>query len=355
MFDPDKLLFCYRIRKDGTNMIPEGLSSRYTIMTLLGLHELEKAGGAFPFDVNRIFSGLIRNIDWITNIGDLGLLLWLHAALRPDQAPEWCPDLHIEKALDHYPDARECRSMELAWFITGLSQQVLTRQSAKFAAIAIQAYKRIELNQGKGGFFRHLGRKANLNGLIRGRIGTFADQVYPILAMTHLSQACGLQEPLDRAMDCARGICDAQGALGQWWWHYDSAQGRVVRRYPVYSVHQDGMAPMALFAAGEASGHDFKNAIYKGLRWIAGANELGEDLRDLSVNAIWRCIFPKRKSVMYMDDLAGLLGRPRNSASPHDPTILYECRPYHLGWLLYAFSRDLRGPDSRSVHQTKPR
>jgi hypothetical protein len=345
MLDSEKLLFCHRIRKDENKMIPEGLSRRYTIMTLLGLHELKKAGGTFPFDLNRIFTGLTNNIDWITNIGDLGLLLWIHSVLRPDQAPDWCPDTHIEKALDHYPDARDCRTMELAWFITGLSHHLLTRRNgaSKFANIAMEAYKRIEPNQGTGGFFGHLGRKANLNGLVRGRIGTFADQVYPILALTHLSQACGLQEPLRRALDCAQAICDVQGEMGQWWWHYDSAQGRVLRKYPVYSVHQDGMAPMALFAVGQASGHDFKHSIYKGLQWIAGTNELGEDLRDLSVNTIWRCIAPKHKSDMYMDDLLGLLGRGSHNKEPHDPSILYECRPYHFGWLLYAFSRDLGG------------
>ena len=33
---------------------------------------------------------------------------------------------------------------------------------------------------------------------------------------------------------------------GQWWWHYDVRDGSVVERYPVYSVHQHAMAPMAL-------------------------------------------------------------------------------------------------------------
>ena len=42
-------------------------------------------------------------------------------------------------------------------------------------------------------------------------------------------------------MRCAHGLCQAQGALGQWWWHYDSLRGRVFEGYPVFSVHQHGM------------------------------------------------------------------------------------------------------------------
>ena len=40
------------------------------------------------------------------------------------------------------------------------------------------------------------------------------------------------------------------------------------------SVHQHAMAPMMLFAAAEAANCDFNEAIYKGLAWISGNNEL---------------------------------------------------------------------------------
>jgi len=73
---------------------------------------------------------------------------------------------------------------------------------------------------------------------------------------------------------CAEAICRMQGPSGQWWWHYDARNGRIFERYPVYAVHQDGMAPMALFALGEVARLDFSEPIYKGLAWISGNNEL---------------------------------------------------------------------------------
>ena len=48
--------------------------------------------------------------------------------------------------------------------------------------------------------------------------------------------------------------------MGEWPWHYDSVTGRVVSRYPVFSVHQHAMGPMMLFAASEATGVDFSRS-----------------------------------------------------------------------------------------------
>jgi len=113
----------------------------------------------------------------------------------------------------------------------------------------------------------------------------------------------------------------------------------VSSRYPVYSVHQHGMAPMSLFALEEATGQSFKDFIYKGLRWIYGANELRTDMRDFSQNLIWRCILPKRKQTKYWDTALSLLRSPNEKAPVGALQILFEERPYELGWLLYAFAK----------------
>lgn len=351
MFDSQRQLYCYRLTKEEGSLRREGMSPRYTIITLLGLHRLQQAGGRVPVDIKQVLESLLKDTSWVTNIGDFGLLLWLHSQVLPDRSPDWCSDLEIAHALEHYPDARAGNTMEISWFITGLAQNLLSSQGAvpKFADLAKAACTRLEKNQGPHGFFGHTERKASLTALLRASIGSFADQVYPIYAMTKLAQACGLKEPLARAVECAQAICRAQGPLGQWWWHYDSKRGHVVRQYPVFSVHQDGMAPMALFAVGEASGLDFTSPIHKGLQWIYGRNELGQDMRDKSTDLIWRCIFPKPKSMMYLDDLLGMLGKPANGRRAVGYQILFEGRPYHFGWLLYAFAPRLVSSPERSL------
>ena len=78
-----------------------------------------------------------------------------------------------------------------------------------------------------------------------------------------------MKEALQNSLQCANAICNLQGPLGQWWWHYDSMTGRVAERYPVYSVHQHAMAPMALFAAQDACNADFRepNLQRAGVDW----------------------------------------------------------------------------------------
>jgi hypothetical protein len=98
------------------------------------------------------------------------------------------------------------------------------------------------------------------------------------------------------------------------------------------------MGPMALFAVSEATGHDFTAHAMKGLEWIDGRNERREDLRSSDVGVVWRCIrFDGRASMLRNE--AGLFRRgPLPRGVPlQGLTTLHECRPYELGWLLYAF------------------
>ena len=92
------------------------------------------------------------------------------------------------------------------------------------------------------------------------------------------------------------------------------ASGEVASMYPVFSVHQDAMAPMVLFAVGEVTGEDFREPIYKGLEWIGGANELGTDLRDTTNNLVWRRIHPVPESSMKLDVLMSHFHVYRNAS-----------------------------------------
>ena len=83
---------------------------------------------------------------------------------------------------------------------------------------------------------------------LRGHVSCFADFVYPIQALSYYHQATRDARAAEVAISCAERMCQMQGPEGQWWWHFDIRAGRLVEGYPVYSVHQDSMAPMALFA-----------------------------------------------------------------------------------------------------------
>jgi len=185
--------------------------------------------------------------------------------------------------------------------------------------------------------------------MVRGWIGSFADQVYPIYAMTKFLQIYQDEGALQAAVTCAQALCQAQGQLGQWWWHYDASSGRVVDGYPVFSVHQHGMAPMTLFALGKVIERDFEPWIHKGLKWINPQNELGLNMEDSGAGVIWRCLFrPKIQFRRYFSSALNQANSGMEHQSKKGLNVLFECRPYELGWLLYAFATRV-GKDSHSL------
>jgi hypothetical protein len=102
-------------------------------------------------------------------------------------------------------------------------------------------------------------------------------------------------------------------------------------------VHQHAMGPMMLFATGEATGCDLGKAIYKGLAWISGNNELGRDFMEPSLGLVWRSIYLDSIDV-YVDAALRILRLRSGAADARRLKVRYECRPYELGWLLYAFA-----------------
>jgi len=102
-------------------------------------------------------------------------------------------------------------------------------------------------------------------------------------------------------------------------------------------VHQDGMGPMGLFALSEVTGLNFDTHIYKGLEWITGNNEFSLNLINTSQNLIWRSFY-RNKYKMWYDEVLSIAQLTNNDKNYRDLIVLYESRPYHLGWLLYAFA-----------------
>jgi hypothetical protein len=141
----------------------------------------------------------------------------------------------------------------------------------------------------------------------------------------------------------AQLICQAQGNAGQWWWHYDSRSGGVVEGYPVYTVHQHAMAPMALLDLVDAGGEEHFDSVCRGLRWLAGPPEAEVELILEEPPITWRKIArgDHRKLVRGLRAASTRLhNRTRFQALDrlYPPGIVdRECRPYELGWLLMAW------------------
>ncbi|MDR3569098.1 MAG: hypothetical protein P4L43_13805 [Syntrophobacteraceae bacterium] len=337
-YDRENELFHFKIRKTGSGVVKLGHSLRYTIICLLGLAKIEAAGKTCPVDVGKALESILRRAHSIHDTGDLGLLIWLCSMASAHDAERLCSELHIRDNFSAYLSSNACTTTELAWCLTALSYACLALDGKipQLLELADGFYRKLVAGYGGRGIFGH-GNCGGVRGLLRANIGCFADQVYPIYALSKYFTVSGNPEALRIAGECGSAICKLQGNLGQWWWHYNAATGKVAGRYPVYSVHQDGMAPMALFELGKTSGTDYCDSIDKGLAWIYGGNELNRSMLDKDRAAIWRN-FHRPEILKYMEltssALFGLIWRK----APRDLKMLYECWPYHLGWVLYAFA-----------------
>src|SRR5262249_6785325 len=115
---------------------------------------------------------------------------------------------------------------------------------------------------------RHAGSGATPLHRLRGHVANFADQIYSVQAFAFAGLALGDREALAVAGELAERHCDLQGPLGGGWWHYDARRSHVALRYAVYSVHQHGMAPMALMALEAAGGAAHRDALAASVGWI---------------------------------------------------------------------------------------
>jgi hypothetical protein len=339
MFDPGRGLFSFTVRRQDGALRRAGMSGRYTAITLLGL------AGEHPEQVAQVLAGgsvetvarqLVRTAGPRESLGDLALIAWAAWIAGCPADAVWA---RIE-LLD--PVHAPVPTVELAWTLSAAAADPRRLRSRLAADIA--ARLRASFSE-RGRLFPHSLGAASAAG--RAHVSCFADLVYPVLALAQYGARAGDDRAIACALEGAQTMCRHQGADGQWWWHYDYRTGDVLERYPVYAVHQDSMAPMALFAAGEAAGTSFDGAIARGLRWLASAPELaGGSLIDRSAGLIWRKVARREPAKLSRYLQAGVSRlSPRLRAPGLDlvfppQTIDYEDRPYHLGWVLYAWPAD---------------
>lgn len=326
------------LTKDGFHR--EGPSREHTIIALLGLQRLAESGGLHQFDVAAIRESIMGDTSWVKSVGELGLLTWLTAECVPESLEKLFNDFDFEKALETYLDGRQARTQGLAWFLSGIAHARLAGSATlpDLTDVVVDAYHLLEDNQSECGIFGHAGRRRQPGRAFYNRFGMFADQIHAIYALTTLARAFQIEEPLVSALACANSICALQGEMGQWWSLYDKRVCRVVNRYPVLSIHQDGTAPLGLLTLAETTGRTFHDSISKGLSWVAGANELRDDLRNLDHGLIGGSIGPRRRATKYSQTAFGLLKISR-APRPKSLEVRYEARPDHFGWLLYSLGR----------------
>jgi len=337
MFLPDQLEFASMKRMVDNNIIIEGTNTRYTLISIIGLHKAESHNKTIGINLFKILANQISKVDKYNGIGDLGLLLWASALVSPGEIDKILTKINFNNILNLYKNQQNKLTMELSWFLTGVLMASTFNETFKntIGDLPEKVFKLIRDNYGASGIFKHQ-VSTGFSGKFRSNIGSFADQVYPIYAFSLYAQIKKNYEALLIAKECAFKICEHQSTIGEWLWHYDSRNGKTISKYPIYSVHQDAMAPIALFAIQRATNINFDSYIYKGLDWLVENNSLNENMIDIKNNLIWSGIGPRDTERKIKSTLKHIGFRTKEEYSSLE--IVKECWSYHLGWVLYAFA-----------------
>jgi hypothetical protein len=251
------------------------------------------------------------------------------------------------------PATGDYSTVELAWLLTAMSVRCDAKTDEE--SLRLIADKLLRSFNEKTGMFPHRPSWRDAR-QFRSHVTCFADLVYPIQAMSHYYLLTGNSYALDTASICAERICTLQGSAGQWWWHYDYRTGNVLEGYPVYAVHQDAMAPMALLAMQNASGMDYSRWIDRGITWLINPPETGVSLIDAQADLIWRKIARHEPNRLSRGLQAAVSRFHASWRMPGLDKIFrpkqvdYESRPYHMGWILLAWPLTKTDAMERSIY-----
>ena len=319
--------FCHEVA--APSLEPRGRSLRYTLIVLLGLLRAREAGLEAPVDPAELKDLLLREIHAPElTAGDMGLLAWADARSGGEAAAV------VAARLDALAPDPADEGLEVSWALLGR----LHGSDERAAQAALE--RQLVRADTPSGLFRHTDTGP------RARFPNFATQIYGVLA---LAEAARLRDDA-RALAAARRTADRLLALqrpdGGWPWIFDVERGVVVEPYELYSVHQDAMAPMALLALSRVSGERaYRDAAVRGLEWIRGGNDLGVNMLDRRAGILHRSIRRRRpfdRALLYANTATAMLARPMLARARGPLELNRTDRPYHLGWVLEAWS----GPDS---------
>ncbi len=346
MWNPTTRLFSHKTRVGpDRSYVNERSNPLYSAMALVGLLEDEAAGGEPAPPLVGTTLDALHSIHAVRPEAALGGCLMWAGALAGDRRAD---DVLARATRVLAP--RRASSMDLGLLLAGLLKvHEHDRRSSSEAAAAIPPVRDELLRRfcRPANLFRNVSRSEPA-GIRAGNLTSFASQAYPIHGLAELARLEGSVRP--ECALAAQQIIDEQGPRGQWWWQYSRTSGRTIEGYPVYSVHQDGMAFMALGSLQNLGHATYDKPLWLGLKWLFGENELGQCLIGREPPIIYRCIqrrgsdpdanFGMARANRMRAALAsvGLYRAAGTRAGPGTLEILHECRSYHLGWLLYARS-----------------
>lgn len=339
MFNEKQGLFSYSTRLEGNNYVNDFSHHsviRYTINSLAGIQRADKY---YPhlFDFYEILeSFLAHQATNIMNVADNGLLLSVLAEAEHDNVKVQLKK--VQKIIENKKVLLGCSLQDLCWILTGLSAYAKKSQSEVGRELSERVFKVLHQHY----FNRDTLFPFHSLEAYRRRFVSFGAITYFLRSLYDYSHTFSDKYAETIFRELTIRIISLQGPMGEWPWFFDAKRGEVVDYYQIYSVHQDSMAMLFLFPALDLGVPGASEAIERSYRWLFGVNELNEPMIVPQPFFIFRSI--KRKESWEREKRyarAVLRSITRTKARQINPYLLEinkECRSYHIGWILYAWS-----------------
>jgi hypothetical protein len=312
-------LFPFSTRLRGTELVNDfdhPQTRRYTITSLVGLSQALPPDELAPL----VDTFAERWLDRLDSPADLGLFSLVYpealAGVREAARSAASSQLNMQ---------------DLAWMLWGASAN-------GDEPTARHLFERMlgDFVEPRSGLPRHSVKA------YRRRVLSFGSLVYFLRSTWEYGRAFGDERALELYRSGVAKALALQGPQGEWPWMIDARSGRAFDRYPVFAVHQDSMAPLFLLPALDDGLPGVEAALDRSVRWVLGENELGVPMFvEEPVFFAYRSI-ERRESFPKARRYARFVGRCEAVQAPAGGTWLNdECRSYHPGWILFAWSSRL--------------
>ena len=300
-------------------------SVRASAVVLIGLARAEDLSVDHGFSLGSLRTGLLNSIGLTgVSIGELGLALWAEAVVDGGATGEVLIEIRRRLPLDTDRLPLE----ELAWLVSGMSEAA--EQGGDRELLGEMATALVS-RAGRSGLLADSHRR------VGGSIGTIGAQLHAMVALHKADVSGGADDAGDSLATTAETVLGMQRSDGAWPGVIDSKRGEAAEVYPVFTVNQLALAPMAFRHAGV----EYGAAVDNGIEWARGGNRLGFDLVHPDEARIDHGIVPRRHASSLIRGVGAatrlIRGEPRDLA-PDDLILDPHVSAEDLGWLLEAWT-----------------
>jgi hypothetical protein len=308
---------------------------RAGVVVLLGLLRAEEVELDQPFFTGALRTKVLGDLGGEEAApGDTGLAMWAESRAGGGAVSEIHSLLKRGVAKGYGKVPLE----ELSWIVSGLTEATVRfgDEAGLTAALADATAALLGRCEKASGLFADVHRKR------RGHLTPVSSQFHALRALSQVVRAGGPAEAEAATRALVEALVTLQREDGAWPGLVDPQRGSAVAIYPVLTVTQVALGPVALRAAGhQIEDSRIDPAITRALAWANGENALRFDLVHEQEARLDRGILPRREPGAVQRGFSTATRRFRGALQEPDPSRLIldpAVSSEDLGWLLEAWA-----------------